>query len=146
VARGRLPIVVAITGASGAPYAVRLLECLLHAEAATRDPVADVRRAALRLLSTLDRGAAEGVARSLLDDPDAGVRTFARGLVPAPAPSPVKTEIGPPRQVPAPDVARPVPAKDVPPVKDAPPKVSDVPPRTDVPPLPPPSPSPPPGK
>lgn len=27
-----LPIVVAITGASGAPYAVRLLECLVHAE------------------------------------------------------------------------------------------------------------------
>lgn len=30
--RATLPIVVAITGASGAPYAVRLLECLVRAE------------------------------------------------------------------------------------------------------------------
>ena len=32
VLRGSLPIVVAITGASGAPYALRLLECLVRAE------------------------------------------------------------------------------------------------------------------
>jgi flavin prenyltransferase len=43
------PIVMAITGASGAPYAVRLLECLL---AAKRDVALIVSRHGLRLLTT----------------------------------------------------------------------------------------------
>jgi flavin prenyltransferase len=43
------PIVMAITGASGAPYAVRLLECLL---AAKRDVALIVSRHGLRLLAT----------------------------------------------------------------------------------------------
>ena len=43
------PIVLAITGASGAPYAVRLLECLV---AAQRDVALIISRHGLRLLAT----------------------------------------------------------------------------------------------
>ena len=46
---GSLPLVVAITGASGAPYAVRLLQALAHAEQLTWLIVSDH---GLRLLST----------------------------------------------------------------------------------------------
>jgi flavin prenyltransferase len=46
---GRRPIVLAVTGASGAPYAVRLLECLVAAEHPVSLIVSDH---GLRLLST----------------------------------------------------------------------------------------------
>lgn len=60
--------------------------------AGTRDAAPAVRREALRLLSQFDRNAAQGVARSLIDDPDPSVRDFARGMIPAPAKKPVTPE------------------------------------------------------
>ena len=82
---GSLPLVVAITGASGAPYAVRLLQALAHAEQPTWLIVSDH---GLRLLSTeCDIDSVDALRdRVGAKAWDASVRTFDdrdRGALPA---------------------------------------------------------------
>jgi len=79
-----LPIVVAITGASGAPYAVRLLESLVHAR---RRVQLIVSSHGLRLLDTeLGIGSVDVLAKKVGKDWDRYVATFDdadRGAAPA---------------------------------------------------------------
>jgi 4-hydroxy-3-polyprenylbenzoate decarboxylase len=78
------PIVVAITGASGAPYAVRLLESLVHAR---RRVQLIVSSHGLRLLDTeLGIGSVDALAKKVGKDWDRYVATFDdadRGAAPA---------------------------------------------------------------
>jgi 4-hydroxy-3-polyprenylbenzoate decarboxylase len=78
------PIVVAITGASGAPYAVRLLESLVHAR---RRVQLIVSSHGLRLLDTeLGIGSVDVLAKKVGKDWDRYVATFDdadRGAAPA---------------------------------------------------------------
>jgi 4-hydroxy-3-polyprenylbenzoate decarboxylase len=82
---GPLPLVVAITGASGAPYAVRLLQALVHAGQPTWLIVSDH---GLRLLSTESRIDSVDALRDRVGAKawDGSVRTFDdrdRGALPA---------------------------------------------------------------
>ena len=82
---GSLPLVVAITGASGAPYAVRLLQALVQAEQPTWLIVSDH---GLRLLSTESNIDSVDALRDRVGAKawDSSVRTFDdrdRGALPA---------------------------------------------------------------